>query len=186
MWAGEGFGEGRWSFFRWDSRQGFTGLRGRWDFVDWCIMCRSNGETVDHLLLHCGKVYRLWSLVFRSFGFFWVLPRSVADALFGWWNWPGKHLSSIWNLAPLCLMWCLWRERNRRTFEDKESLDDQLLAISVALCLIGLGRGDSPLVILSLCSLAPSFVLSIFPFLFLFTFSFPYVFFSLPYVFCIR
>ena len=44
------------------------------------------------------------------------------------WNWPGKHLSSIWNLAPLCLMWCLWRERNRRTFEDMESSDDQLLA----------------------------------------------------------
>ena len=53
----------------------------------------------------------------------------------------------------------------------------------VALCLIGLGRGDSPLVILSLCSLAPSFILSIFPFLFLFTLSFPFVFFSLPYVF---
>ena len=34
-------------------------------------MCRSNGETMDHLLLHCGKAYRLWSLVFRSFGFSW-------------------------------------------------------------------------------------------------------------------
>ena len=31
----------------------------RLDFVDWCIMCRNNGETVNHLLLHCGKVYRL-------------------------------------------------------------------------------------------------------------------------------
>ena len=91
-------------------------------------MCCSNGVTVDHLLLHCGKAYWLWSLVFRSFGIFWVLPRSVADTLFGWWNWPGKHMSSIWNLAPLCLMWCLWRERNRRTFEDMESSDDQLLA----------------------------------------------------------
>ena len=38
------------------------------DFVDWCIMCRCNGETVDHLLLHCDKAYWLWSLVFRSFG----------------------------------------------------------------------------------------------------------------------
>ena len=66
--------------------------------------------------------------MFRSFGIFWVLPRSVADTLFGWWNWPGKHMSSIWNLAPLCLMWCLWREQNRRTFEDMESSDDQLLA----------------------------------------------------------
>ena len=54
---------------------------------------------------------------------------------------------------------------------------------SVALCLIGLGRGDSPLVILSLCSLAPSYVLSIFSFLCLYTLSFPFVFFSLPYVF---
>ena len=91
------------------------------DFVDWCIMCHS-------LLLHCGKAYRLQSLVFRSFGFFWVLLRSVADTLFGWWNWLEKHLSSIWNLAPLCLMWGLWRERNRRTFEDMENSDDQLLA----------------------------------------------------------
>ena len=54
---------------------------------------------------------------------------------------------------------------------------------SVALCLTGLGRGDSPLVILSLRSLAPSFVLSIFPFLYLYTLSFPFVFFSLSYVF---
>lgn len=79
-------------------------------FVNWCIMCCSNREKVDHLLLHCGKAYQLWSLVFRSFGFSWVLPRSVAD-LFDWWNWPEKHLSSICNLTPLCLMWCLWRER---------------------------------------------------------------------------
>ena len=80
------------------------------DFVDWCIMCQCNVETVDHLLLHCGKTNRLWSLVFRSFGISWVLPRSVAGTLFGWWNWLGKHSFSIWNLAPLCLMWCLWRE----------------------------------------------------------------------------
>ena len=113
----------------WDRILTGDNLRGRGlDFVKWCIMCRSNGETVDHLLLHCGKAYWLWSLVFRSFGFSWVLPRLVADTLFGWWNWPGKHSSSIWNLASLCLMWCLWKERNRRTYEDMESSDDQLLA----------------------------------------------------------
>ena len=52
----------------WDRILTSDNLRGRgMDFVNWCIMCRSNGETVDHLLLHCGKTYRLWSLVFRSF-----------------------------------------------------------------------------------------------------------------------
>ena len=85
-------------------------------------------KIVNHLLLHCEKVYQLWSLVFRSFGISWVLPRSVADTLFDWWNRFGKHSSSIWNLASLCLMWCIWRERNLRTFEDMDKSDDQLFA----------------------------------------------------------
>ena len=60
----------------WDKILTGDNLRGRgMDFVDWCIMCRCNGETVDHLLLHCSKAYWLWSLVFRSFGISWVLPR---------------------------------------------------------------------------------------------------------------
>ena len=54
---------------------------------------------------------------------------------------------------------------------------------SMALCLTSLGLGDSSLVILSLCSLAPSCVLSIFSFPYLYTLSFPFVFLSLPYVF---
>ena len=113
----------------WDKILIGDNLRSRgMDFVDWCIMFCCNGETVDHLLLHCGKAYRLWNLMFRSFGIVWVLPRSVADTLFSWWNWLGMHSSSIWNLAPLCVMWCHWRERNWRTFEDMESSDDQLLA----------------------------------------------------------
>ena len=36
----------------------------------------------------------------------------------------GKHLSNIWNLVLLCLMWCIWRECNRRTFEDVDGLED--------------------------------------------------------------
>ena len=69
----------------WDRILTGDNLRGRGlVLVDWCIMCHSNGEMTDHLLLHCGKAYWLWSLVFRSFGFSWVLPRSITDTLFGW------------------------------------------------------------------------------------------------------
>ena len=42
--------------------------------------------------------------------------------------WLEKHSSSIWNLVPLYLLWSIWREHNRRTFEDMDSLEDQLLA----------------------------------------------------------
>ena len=61
------------SFFVWcvDWNKILTGdnlrLR-RLNFVDWCIMCRHCGETVDHLLLHCEMAYRLWSFVFITFG----------------------------------------------------------------------------------------------------------------------
>ena len=33
----------------------------------------------------------------------------------------GRHRHiEIWKAVPHCLMWCLWRERNMRTFEDIE------------------------------------------------------------------
>ena len=97
-------------------------------FVDRCIMCRHGEETVDHLLLHCEMAYRLWNFVFRTFGLPWVIPRSILDLLFGWWNWLGKHLSQIWNLVPLCILWCIWKEWNWRTFEDLNNSGDQMLA----------------------------------------------------------
>lgn len=65
-------------------------------------------------------------LSLKSFGISWALPSKVID-LFGK-NWLEKYLSDIWNLIPLCLTWCLWREHNSLTFEDVESSDDQLLA----------------------------------------------------------
>ena len=56
--------------------------------------------------------------------------------------------------------------------------------LSVAPCLTGLGLGESPLVTLSLCSLALSFALSVFPLsFFLFLYSALSLLFSLPYVF---
>ena len=115
----------------------------------------------------CGKAHRLWSFVFRTFGISWVLSRSVADFLFGWWNWLGKHSSNIWNLVPLCLMWCIWKERNWWTFEDLDRSDDQLLDFFTCSFLIGLGLGDSHLVNLSLCSLTLFFsvISSFYPFL---------------------
>ena len=49
---------------------------------------------VDHLLLHCGKIYRLWSFVFSTFGISWVPSCSVTDFLFSWWNgWGSIHLT---------------------------------------------------------------------------------------------
>jgi hypothetical protein len=29
--------------------------------------------------------------------------------------------NGAWRLAPLCLLWCIWRERNARLFENIET-----------------------------------------------------------------
>ena len=90
-------------------------------------MCRCNGETVEHLLLHCPVVDVLWNWVYQAFGIHWVISGTVADLLFSWWNGLGHHSSDIWNFVPACLMWTIWKERNQRTFEDAFKADNQIL-----------------------------------------------------------
>jgi hypothetical protein len=68
----------------------------------------------------------LWSWILGVFGISWVLPQTVAELLFSWWNGLGRHTSDVWNLVPLCLMWIVWKERNSCTFEDVSSMDNQL------------------------------------------------------------
>ena len=65
-WKGVWKVKARWCVFFfvwtavWDKILTGDNLRGRgMDFVDWCIVCRCNRETVNHLLRPCGKAYRL-------------------------------------------------------------------------------------------------------------------------------
>jgi hypothetical protein len=103
-------------------------LRKRGYFItSWCCMCRCNGETVEHLLLHCHVAGALWNWIFKTFGMQWVMSGTVADLLHSWWNGLGRHSSDIWNFVPACLMWTIWKERNQRTFEDVSKADNQIL-----------------------------------------------------------
>ena len=53
------------------------------------------------------------------------MPQKVLD-LFACWNQMGGRdlAKAIWRMAPLCVIWCIWREKNVRLFEDKECLVD--------------------------------------------------------------
>ena len=88
------------SFFIWTATWGKiltcdNLMRRGYTMVGWCCMCRLDGETVDHLLLHYPGTNELWSFVFCMFHIQWVMPWSVMDLLFGWRNWFGKHHSDI-------------------------------------------------------------------------------------------
>ena len=64
--------------------------------VNRCCLCRYDGETMDHLLLHCKFAHALWSEVFFfMFGIQWVMPRTVVSLLCAWENYLGIHSSSV-------------------------------------------------------------------------------------------
>ena len=92
-----------------------------------CCMCCCNAKSVDHLLLFCPIAHSLWMYMLRLFRINWVMPSSVVDLLFCWYHWLGKHSSNIWNLVPGYLMWTIWTEWNRRSFEDEGKTVVQLL-----------------------------------------------------------
>ena len=101
-------------------------LRGR-ILVNRCCMCCCNEEFVDHLLISYSVAHSLWMYMIRLLGIDQVMLGLVVDLFFCWYHWLGKHNSDIWNLVPGCLMWTIWTERNRRTFEDEEKTVVQLL-----------------------------------------------------------
>ena len=90
--------------------------------TEWCYVCKKNAKTTDHLLLHCDSASELWNLVFSIFGVQWVMPGSVRE-LFACWSQKRCRGSQrlAWRVVPLCLFWCIWRERNLRAFENIEN-----------------------------------------------------------------
>ena len=92
-----------------------------------CCLCCNNAESVDHLLFFCPIAHSLWMYLIRLFGIEWVMPGSIVDLLFCLYHWLGKHSSDIWDLVLGCLMWTIWTEWNRRSFEDEGKTVVQLL-----------------------------------------------------------
>jgi hypothetical protein len=44
-------------------------------------MCKFDGETIDHLFLHCSVARKLWDFLLCLLGVNWVMPRRVLDLL---------------------------------------------------------------------------------------------------------
>ena len=83
--------------------------------IEWCI-CKSTGKPSASPLPCCLGVLE-YSVCYVS----WVMPRGVVELLASWQDRFGRSSNRvIWNAIPHCLVWCLWCERNARTFEGSE------------------------------------------------------------------
>ncbi|RVX04331.1 Copper methylamine oxidase [Vitis vinifera] len=99
----------------------------------WCILCRGNGESIDHLFLHCPVTIGLWHRLFNLVGLVWVPPRSIEDMLVITFKGLGNSLrgKTLWQIACLTLIWMVWQERNNRIFEDKGRTEEMVVEVNV-------------------------------------------------------
>lgn len=86
-------------------------------------MCKKSGEAIDHRLFHYDVANALWVSIFSFFGLDWVMPRRVI-VLFACWRcqFGSLHSLVLWKMVLSCIVWCILRERNDRSFEDRERM----------------------------------------------------------------
>ena len=67
-------------------------------------MCKKDGESINHFMLHYHVGRELWDMVFSLFGIHWVMPLQVVDLLASWLYKCSRHKSMvIWSMIPHCL-----------------------------------------------------------------------------------
>jgi hypothetical protein len=80
--------------------------------VDRCYLCKRDGESVDHLLLHCDVASTLWNHVFSWFGMSWVMPRRVMNLFACWWKAGRPRSTAAWKMVNLHSLVCLEGEKS--------------------------------------------------------------------------
>ena len=109
------------------------------------LICMEQGESVNHLFLHCSVTLGLWHRLFQLAKMDWVPPKSISDMMFINYKGFGKSKRGVvlWQNACIALIWVVWWERNAKIFEDKvrnsENLWDSIhfLASYWAFCSVG-------------------------------------------------
>ncbi|XP_026451912.1 uncharacterized protein LOC113352288 [Papaver somniferum] len=88
------------------------------DIYNSCILCGDDTESHDHVFLHCKVAHKIWSMIFPTSCWSWVVPGNMKMLAC---NWQHKHFSAsgnfIWSLIPAAVVYTIWLERNKRIFE---------------------------------------------------------------------
>ena len=94
----------------------------------WCIMCRRNEESPDHLFLHCPVDLALQYHLFQMVDISWVASASCSQMLLI--NFRGfgcnKKARAFWSCVFFSIFWVTWLEPNGRVFQDKSCVVNSL------------------------------------------------------------
>jgi mannosylglycoprotein endo-beta-mannosidase len=89
-----------------------------------CPLCKVDPETADHICLHCPFAMQVWHRVSTWSQGLVTLPEAQRG-LEDWWQGAlgclPKHVRRLKAAILIYTTWNLWKQRNRRTFENKEA-----------------------------------------------------------------
>ncbi|KAI8029842.1 Cytochrome P450 724B1 [Camellia lanceoleosa] len=75
--------------------------------------------SVNHVLLWCPFVWRVWANIFLWWGSQWVMPTTVDGVLQFWAGFSGNSFErKVWNVLPIASLWSIWKHRNEVLFSD--------------------------------------------------------------------
>eukprot|EP00253_Pinus_taeda_P014954 PITA_14954 len=85
-----------------------------------CCLCNSDGETRNHLLINCPFAKTLWMNTKRTFGKLENAPSEFNEVVFQWnkETFQCKVIRRAWDLISGFVLWMIWKERNRRIFQN--------------------------------------------------------------------
>lgn len=86
-----------------------------------CALCGEDGEPSSHLFLHCKYVRQIWTHICGGLSVEWVMPKLIREFLLSWGKIGeirGKKGKLFTDAVILGVMWGIWKERNKRIFEN--------------------------------------------------------------------
>jgi len=88
-----------------------------------CIADCNSIETTNHLFLHCSTFGSVWQCLLRGLGFSTALPLGVIYHFnqFSWDDGAVKDRRTILQVIWFATTWEIWKERNNRLFNGKQS-----------------------------------------------------------------
>lgn len=98
---------------------------------DSCALCDQHQETVSHLFLGCVFARQVWAGVLLPLHLQDLVPPHEQE-IAPWWISQRKRLDTasrpLFDSLLLLVTWCLWKERNARTFARPPSTPSQVVA----------------------------------------------------------
>ncbi|CAN1818271.1 hypothetical protein LINPERHAP1_LOCUS28323 [Linum perenne] len=93
-----------------------------------CILCSVKAESIRHLFVECSFASQMWSLLSSRLSLIGPFPGTMLGFVTAWkgLNWD-REFEACGKALLHAFLWCVWSERNSRTFRDEYASSERVL-----------------------------------------------------------